>query len=106
MFKTSPIAQAREFATAATTDGWEYAVRGNIITIKKHFTPGDMNAFQNCDMTAYRILSLAPLRGGSVWGTDGGSVGGHSAIKQGCYILNKSGKASRFLTELTRSKLR
>ena len=100
--KTSPAVQAREFAAACAADGWRYEVRGSIVTITKFFAAGDMRAFADCDMTAYGILSRAPLKGGSVWGTDGGSVGGMSAVNNGCYRLNKSVTAKRFIAELAK----
>jgi hypothetical protein len=45
---------------------------------------------------AHDILDMAPLKGGSVWGTDGGSIGGHVGMKNGQYVLNKSGTGKRF----------
>ena len=98
--KVSPAEQARKFVAAVTAEGWRYSVTASTVTIWKHFAAGDMNAFADCDMTAYGLLSLAPLKGGSVWGTDGGSVGGMSAVNNGCYRLNKSGTAKRFIAEL------
>jgi hypothetical protein len=98
--KVSPANQARQFVAAVSAEGWRFSVNGSIVTIWKHFAAGDMNAFCDCDMTAYGLLSLAPLKGGSVWGTDGGSVGGMTAVNNGCYRLNKSGTAKRFIAEL------
>ncbi len=70
--------------------------------VEKSFTPGDVQAFVTCDMDAPFLLALAPLRGGSVWGTDGGSVGGYSAVKHGQYVLNKAGQGARFVAALAK----
>lgn len=72
----------------------------SVVRVVKNFAPGDMDAFNFCDSVAYGLLGLAPLKGGSIWGTDGGSVGGHVAVKNGQYVLNKSGTGKRFMAEL------
>ena len=96
--KISPKEQAQRFVTAAKSAGWSINAHGSIVTIQKNFTPGDKVAYSDCDSEAYSILSLAPLKGGSVWGTDGGSVGGHVGLQGGYYRLNKSGEnGKRFI---------
>jgi hypothetical protein len=82
--------------------GWNYNVHGSIVTITKSFTPGDKNGFCDCDGEYYSILSLAPLKGGSIWGTDGGGIGGMSALNSGFFKMNKSGSGKRFLNELAK----
>jgi hypothetical protein len=70
-------------------------MRGTVATIRKDFAPGDRAAYAACDSEAYGILARIPSRGGSVWGTDGGSVGGHVGMTGGYYQLNKSGVGAR-----------
>lgn len=92
---------ATKFVEACKSKGWNYSTRGSIVTIQKSFTPGDKNAYCDCDSEAYSLLSLAPLKGGSIWGTDGGSIGGMIGCDGGYYKLNKSGNGSkRFLKAL------
>ena len=86
---------AQEFVSAAHADGWRVAMRGTVATIRKDFAPGDRAAYAACDSEAYGILARIPGRGGSVWGTDGGSVGGHVGMIGGYYQLNKSGVGAR-----------
>ena len=92
---------AKKFADAVKAAGWTVRVHGQIITITKNFTPGDKEAFVKLDGEAFDLLSLVPLTGGSVCGTDGGSVGGHFAVQGGQYKLNKSfNGGARFKSEL------
>lgn len=102
-----PVADAvNKFVAAARAGGWSWSVRGAVVTIAKSFTPGDRVAFSNADSEAYGILSLAPLSGGSVWGTDGGSVGGAVGLEGGYYRLNKSGSTGkRFLSALAKVRV-
>jgi hypothetical protein len=54
-------------------------------------------------MFAEGVLSISGLKGGSVWGTDGGSVGGAVALQTGRFQLNKSGNnGKRFMVELSK----
>ena len=104
--KANPAELAREFHNACNAHGWTYSASGDIVTIVKRFTPGDREAYVECDMFAYDILSIAPLKGGSVWGTDGGSIGGYTGLSGGYYKLNKSGSGGkRFIAELAKLKL-
>jgi hypothetical protein len=91
---------AREFAAACKAAGWQYAVREGIVTIRKHFAPGDEAEFVRLDGEYYGLLALVPARGGSIWGTDGGGVGGYSAILHGCFTMNVSGVNKGFAAAL------
>jgi hypothetical protein len=88
----------KDFLDACTAEGFACTVRGNIVTITKRFTPGDIDAFVECDCIGPLLLNCVPLKGGSVWGTDGGSVGGVSAVARGRYTLNKSGYTGKRFT--------
>jgi hypothetical protein len=91
--KTSPKVAALEFLNACQRQGW--TVRADeetrVVTITKHFAPGDNAAFVALDGEYYDLLSRLPARGGSMWGTDGSGVGGYSAILHGCFTMNLSG---------------
>jgi hypothetical protein len=91
---------AREFAAACKAAGWQYAVREGTVTIRKHFAPGDEAEFVRLDGEYYGLLALVPARGGSIWGTDGGGVGGYSAILHGCFTMNVSGVNKGFAAAL------
>lgn len=87
--------------TAAKYKFTVHAGSDTIIRISRKFEPGDNNAFVECDMMASCVLDMAPLKGGSVWGTDGGSIGGMVAIQNGSFVMNKSGSGGkRFMNEL------
>lgn len=73
----------------------------SVVKITKEFEPGDRLAFSDIESEAQQILDMIPLKGGSVWGTDGASVGGYSAIQNGKFVMNKSGSTGiRFIKEL------
>ena len=99
---TTPQQQAQDFVNKCKALGWSYTTRGSIVTIQKNFPIGDKNAYSDCDMESYSLLSMVPLKGGSIWGTDGGSIGGMVGLNGGYYRLNKSGNGSkRFLKALS-----
>jgi len=101
--KTTPATIALEFVTACSRDGWRIEARDGVVTIYKAFAPGDRESYVACDMTAYGLLSMCPLKCGSVWGTDGGSIGGMAGLNGGYYKLNKSGNGGkRFIAEVNK----
>lgn len=98
----TPSEQAIKFHQEAAKCGfhWEI-VSDSVIRIRKRFSSGDKVAFCQADSEAYDVLSHAPLKGGSIWGTDGGSIGGHVGLTNGEYVLNKSGESGkRFVAAL------
>jgi hypothetical protein len=100
--KLTPAQQAQEFVKACKANGFSWEARSDsVITIRAAFLPGSKDDFVRCDMFAGSVLSHAPLKGGSVWGTDGGSVGGFSALQSGQFVMNKSGESGkRFMAAL------
>ena len=94
--------QAQAFLAAAQKHGFRVSCTRSVVSISREFTPGDHNAFNECDMFAGSVLAEAPLKGGSVWGTDGGSIGGHVAIQSGFFNMKKSGTGVRFTTALAK----
>jgi hypothetical protein len=101
--KLSTADQVANFKSNCARLGWGYSTRFQVVTVEKYFTPGDKAAYISCDSESYELLSLVPLKGGSIWGTDGGSVGGYVGLQGGYYRLNKSGTGARFLKALGNS---
>lgn len=91
----NPKTIAAEFVAAARKAGWIVTVKESIVTISKHFAANDRAAFVACDSEYYGILTMVPARGGSIWGTDGGSVGGYSAMLHGFFTMHQSGVGKR-----------
>lgn len=95
--KMLPAAEA--FVKACRDAGWQISVDSgcprspgsNVVSITKHFAPNDSAAFVACDGEYYGLLSMLKARGGSMWGTDGSGVGGHSAMVHGCFTMKVSG---------------
>ena len=101
---SSQVAQA--IKDNADLYGWRIrVVEGSILVISRSFTPNDLKAFADCDATYMSVLGLAPrTRPGSDWGTDGSGVGALSAIKNGTFIMYRSGVSKRVLSALSKMK--
>jgi hypothetical protein len=68
----------------------------NILTLTKKIPIGDGLAFADAETDCSIIYEL-PGGCGSVWGTDGGSIGGMTALNTGRFRLNRSGVQKRVL---------
>ena len=100
---TKSIESAQKIIQKANELGWTIEVRGNILTIRKAITPNDLESFSQADQEYYSILSLLPLTtSGSMWGTDGGGVGGLTAMQSGLFTMNISGGSIRVLKALSK----
>jgi len=98
---TSAAVEAKAFLDRCTAKGFRVEVQPNIVTVHKNFEIGNLDEFAKCDFEAPLLLMSVPLSGGSIWGTDGGSVGGWSAVQNGRFKLHKSGyRAKRFMAAL------
>lgn len=96
-----PIETAQIIKETCKRLGWTYEVRGSIFTIKKAIQRCDNNSFCMADSEYYGILGLLPsTSAGSVWGTDGGGIGGVAAMNTGVFTMNKSGGSVRVLNAL------
>lgn len=94
---------AKEIKDLCIKWGWKYVVRGDILTITKKIIPGDRESFCTADMEYGSILGLLPsTSAGSSWGTDGGGIGGMSAMNSGNFRMNKSGGSKRVLSALAK----
>lgn len=103
--KPSASQQAQAFANLCREYGWQYeASRPNVLTITKRIPSGDKEAFTTADMEYGSLFAFAPLKGGSVWGTDGGGIGGMAALASGVFTMKKSGSGKRFMAELDKLK--
>ncbi len=98
-----PSETAQSIIEAANRLGFDLSVSGCVLTITKQFSPGSNDGFVECDMTYYDVLGLLPqTAAGSVWGTDGGGIGGMVALKSGHFKMNKSGGSKRVLSAIAR----
>jgi len=94
---------AARIVEVAAENGFTVSIRNGIFVIRQNFKPSDIEAFVKCDALAYDVLSLLPrTRGGSDWGTDGGSVGGHIALSTGVFSMNRSGGSPKVLDALAK----
>ena len=112
--KLSKSAQiAHDFIAFARKLGWQPSVRtigGDIknatVTIQKAIAPNCNESFSAADWQYHAILSILPqTRPGSIWGTDGGSVGGYSAMRHGVFFMNMTGVDVRVLRALDKALL-
>jgi len=95
-------ALALTFKTKVAELGFTFQISesGSIVSVHKSFEKGNTDQFVECDMNGPYLISLVAASGGSVWGTDGGSVGGNSAVLHGNYCLKVSGAKASFVNQL------
>ena len=92
MNKQEALSIAQKFLSECAEHGFVAFVRGNsIVGVSRKFSPGDKQAFCECDMMAGSVLDVIPQRGGSQFGTDGGSVGGAIALQKGFFEMKATG---------------
>jgi hypothetical protein len=72
----------------------------DILTLTKKIPIGDGLAFADAESDCSIIYDL-PGGCGSVWGTDGGSIGGMTALNTGRFRLNRSGVHKRILKAIS-----
>ena len=94
--KTNPLEIASRFVAHCNACGIQIERASHIITLTKRIPIGDALAFADAESDCSIIYDL-PGGCGSVWGTDGGSVGGMTALNTGRFRLNRSGVQNRIL---------
>lgn len=95
--------QVKEFVDYTRSQGWSILLPNDrpIVTIFKSFSKESVEEYSAADSEYFDILAMVPTTSpGSMWGTDGGGVGGISALNRGEFIMNKSGVSKRFTTAL------
>lgn len=70
------------------------------LTLVKTFEPGSKEGYTAAESVVSIIYDTPSAGSGSVWGTDGGSIGGMVGMNNGYMRLNKSNVAKRFLVKL------
>lgn len=91
---TKPTAKqlAEKFVRTAREFNFRYEVRRSVVTVWRPITIGCGEDFARAETEASILLyDICPHKGGSVWGTDGGSIGGAVAMQTGNFKMNKSG---------------
>ncbi len=95
--KPKPADIAKRFVQRCRSNQVAIEVRGaDILTLSKRIPIGDGLAFADAESDCSIIYDL-PGGCGSVWGTDGGSIGGMVAMQTGQFKLNRSGIQKRVL---------
>lgn len=93
--------QAQQIKDTADSLGWTLHVKGTILTITKDVANRD--EFVQADGEYYSILGKLPTTSpGSIWGTDGGGMGGAGIVDGGTFRMNKSGGSKRVLSALAK----
>lgn len=100
--KRTPTENAKMFVAKCREYGFTFTARPNVVTIEKRLVAGDPRSFAETEMESSIIFDYCPLRGGSVWGTDGGSIGGATAMQTGQFKMNKSGSGAAFVKAISR----
>lgn len=94
---------AQNVINKANEYGFSVTVRGASLVVNKRFTPNDKDAYTRAESEANDILDMVPMTSpGSIWGTDGASIGGHVGLTNGYMTLNKSGCSKRVLNAIAK----
>lgn len=88
-----------EFVEICKTRGIAIKTRGNVLSLVKNFTPGSDNEYSDAESDVSIIYDV-PAGCGSIWGTDGGSIGGMVGRDRGEMVLNRSGVKARWMNKL------
>lgn len=104
--KKSPLEIATSFVAHCRKNEISITRCDRILTLEKRLLGMDRNrdfcdAESDCSII-YDLPSSAD--GGSVWGTDGGSIGGMVAMQTGLFKLNRSGVSKRVLSAIKKIK--
>ena len=75
-----------------------------LLTLSKGFQAGSSRGFTDAESDVGVIYYAPQTQAGSTWGTDGGSIGGHSAMLNGMMRLNRSGVSKRWLAKLAKRR--
>ena len=101
--KPSPYDIAASVIAYANDKGFSVSVNRSTLSVRKTFTPGDHDAYTQAEGDANTILGMVRMvEPGSVWGTDGASVGGHIGLTNGYMELHKSGCSKRVLSAIAK----
>ena len=77
-------------------------IENTILTIAKTFQPGSAKEYTNAESDCSIIYSVPTTEAGSIWGTDGLSIGGMVGMRDGYMRLNKSGCGKLWLKKLVK----
>lgn len=76
--------------------------RAGYLKLQKTFPAGDRDAYAQAEGEVGIIYETPSVGSGSVWGTDGGSVGGMVGLNHGFMELNKSNVSKQWLAKLAK----
>lgn len=103
--KKSPLEIATNFVAHCRKNEISITRCDRILTLEKRLLGIDRNLdFCNAESDCSIIYDLPSSEPGSVWGTDGGSIGGMVALQTGIFKLNRSGVSKRVLSAIKKLK--
>ena len=91
-----------EFLALCKKNGITIERTSPVLSLFKKFTPGNCAEYADAESDVSILYSVPCTSGGSIWGTDGGSIGGAIGMKDGYMRLNRSGVSKKFLKELAK----
>lgn len=92
---------AQEFLALCKKNGITIErITGTVLTLYKSFTPGNCLEYSNAENSVSILYYVPCTSAGSIWGTDGATIGGAVGLAGGYMRLNRSGVSKRFLKEL------
>lgn len=92
---------AQNFIQKCKEYGFSFKVRDTVVSVSKTIATNNSEAFATAENQSSSLLIDIPMTTpGSVWGTDGGSIGGLSAMQTGAFSMNQSGCSKRVLNAI------
>lgn len=92
---------AQEFVSKCQSFGFSYSISDTVLKVFKTIKPDSNSDFSKAENQSGSLLCIVPqTRAGSVWGTDGGSIGGIHAMNTGNFHMYKSGCSLQVLNAI------
>lgn len=89
-----------QFVSRVKELGWTVSRSADChIEITKQIKIRDFDDLTKADGEYGELVDMIPLTGGSVWGTECGSVGGYIAFETGRFSINKTGFGGKRFTQ-------
>lgn len=94
---------AQEFVDKCKELGWTFKAKSSVISIYKTIPINSNSEFSKAENESGSLLDIVKMtKNGSVWGTDGASIGGHYAMTSGNFSMNKSGCSAHILNAINK----
>ncbi len=97
---------AENLIAKATEFGFSISTSGSVLCVSKVLPTNSPADYAQAESYASTLLSMIKMTSpGSIWGTDGASIGGYAALQTGVFRMNKSGCSARVISQINKLKI-